>query len=437
MRDAGPSRTAIGVAIHRAVHQTIDAPPIFHDPLAVRIIGAKARAAIAEGRAGRGALASVLRTVLAVRARVAEDTLADAVSAGVRQYVVLGAGLDTFGLRNQDPSLTVFEVDHPNTQAWKRRRIAEEGLIIPPTLRFAAVDFTKDDLAAALHQAGLRRDLPTFFSWLGVVPYLEPQAIRATLETVAAAAGTTGGVVFDFIAPPRRSQLLLRLILWLRGRRVARLGEPFRAPLAPADAERWLRNAGFAEVTTLSSHQLSDRYLRGRQRRLSPLTYVAVARGSTGTLVAKANVLERSEYAHEPSRTSTKGSVVIVVAAAVIEHDGAFLVTRRLEGTHLAGLWEFPGGKIASGESHADGLRREIREELDADVDVGALVYETTHDYAERSMSLHFYRCTLRGSPRPLLGQDMQWVPRSQLRALDFPPADEELIRRLAEPEPR
>lgn len=123
-----------------------------------------------------------------------------------------------------------------------------------------------------------------------------------------------------------------------------------------------------------------------------------------------------------------------VVAAAVIERDGSFLLTRRLEGTHLAGLWEFPGGKIASGESHRHGLAREIREELDADVDVGALVFETRHDYADRTVSLHFYQCTLRGTPRPVLGQQMRWVPRGELRALDFPPADAELIALLGSP---
>jgi mutator protein MutT len=127
---------------------------------------------------------------------------------------------------------------------------------------------------------------------------------------------------------------------------------------------------------------------------------------------------------------------VIVVVAAVIERDGAFLVTRRLEGTHLAGMWEFPGGKIGSGETHAQALVREIREELDADVDVGALLFETQFDYAERRVSLHFYRCTLRGEPKPLLGQEMKWVPRADLRALDFPPADADLIRLLLEPLP-
>ena len=127
---------------------------------------------------------------------------------------------------------------------------------------------------------------------------------------------------------------------------------------------------------------------------------------------------------------------MIVVVAAVIERDGSFLVTRRLEGTHLGGMWEFPGGKIASDETHAQALMREIREELAADVDVGSCLFETQFDYAERRVSLHFYRCTLRGTPRPLLGQEMRWVPRAELSALDFPPADADLIRLLIEPLP-
>jgi 8-oxo-dGTP diphosphatase len=127
----------------------------------------------------------------------------------------------------------------------------------------------------------------------------------------------------------------------------------------------------------------------------------------------------------------------LIVVAAVIEQDDSFLLTRRIEGTHLAGFWEFPGGKIASGETHAEALMREIREELDSGVEVGPLVFETEHEYSDRSISLHFYRCTLHGSPRPLLGQQMRWVSRTELRSLDFPPADEELIRRLTERESR
>jgi 8-oxo-dGTP diphosphatase len=123
---------------------------------------------------------------------------------------------------------------------------------------------------------------------------------------------------------------------------------------------------------------------------------------------------------------------VIAVVAAVIEHDGAFLVTRRQSGVHLAGLWEFPGGKINPGETHEQALRREMREELDADVEVNELVYYTVHGYDDRTVSLYFYRCTLTGEPAPQLGQQMRWVPRAELSTLGFPPADEELITRLA-----
>ena len=121
----------------------------------------------------------------------------------------------------------------------------------------------------------------------------------------------------------------------------------------------------------------------------------------------------------------------ITVVAAVVEEDDAFLVTRRPDGVHLAGLWEFPGGKIDPAESHTDALRREMREELGADVDVLDLVFETTHAYPERTVALYFYRCVLKQRPRPLLGQEMQWIRRSKLSTLGFPPADEELIRLL------
>lgn len=120
-----------------------------------------------------------------------------------------------------------------------------------------------------------------------------------------------------------------------------------------------------------------------------------------------------------------------VVVAAVIENDRRFLVTRRPSGTHLAGLWEFPGGKAHPGETHEDALRREIREELEADVIVGPLVLSTTHTYPEKTVVLNFYACELAGLPRPLLGQEMRWVTRDEMKALGFPAADEDLIRLL------
>lgn len=120
-----------------------------------------------------------------------------------------------------------------------------------------------------------------------------------------------------------------------------------------------------------------------------------------------------------------------VVTAAVVERDGAFLVTRRLKGTHLAGTWEFPGGKCEPGEPLEAGLWREIREELGARCAVGREIFTVTHDYHDRRVELHFYSCTLLDDPVPLLGQEMRWVPRNQLTELHFPPADDELIRKL------
>jgi 8-oxo-dGTP diphosphatase len=123
---------------------------------------------------------------------------------------------------------------------------------------------------------------------------------------------------------------------------------------------------------------------------------------------------------------------MITVVAAVFEEDGRFLVTRRPPGVHLAGLWEFPGGKIAGHESHADALRREIREELAAEIDVRDLLLRVPHHYGDRALELYFYRCRLTTTPRPVLGQEMRWVAGAELPALGFPPADEALVRWLA-----
>lgn len=122
----------------------------------------------------------------------------------------------------------------------------------------------------------------------------------------------------------------------------------------------------------------------------------------------------------------------IVVTAAVIERDGAYLVTRRQRGVHLEGYWEFPGGKCEPGETLEDCLRRELREELGADAHVGAEILTVTHGYDDRDIELHFLACALAGEPAPLLGQEMRWVARAELRTLRFPPADDELIAVLS-----
>ena len=121
----------------------------------------------------------------------------------------------------------------------------------------------------------------------------------------------------------------------------------------------------------------------------------------------------------------------VVVIAAVVQRDDCFLVTRRLEGTHLAGTWEFPGGKLEPGESDAECLARELDEELGVETAIGPLVHATRHTYPGRTVELRFYRCEIAGEPMPMLGQQMQWIPRDELHTLEFPPADAELIRQL------
>ena len=122
----------------------------------------------------------------------------------------------------------------------------------------------------------------------------------------------------------------------------------------------------------------------------------------------------------------------IVVVAAVIERDGAFLLTLRPDGTHLAGHWEFPGGKVHHNETHAEALRREIFEELDAVANVGALVHTVSHAYPDKTVELFFYQCELMGEAKPMMGQQMRWVDRTELGSLPFPDADRDLITTLA-----
>jgi 8-oxo-dGTP diphosphatase len=123
----------------------------------------------------------------------------------------------------------------------------------------------------------------------------------------------------------------------------------------------------------------------------------------------------------------------IVVVAAVIEQDEAFLLTLRQAGTHLADHWEFPGGKVHDGESHAEALRRELVEELDIVAHVDDLVQTVTHAYPEKTVELFFYRCRFEGEPKPMMGQEMRWVPRHELKSLPFPDADLALINLLAD----
>jgi methyltransferase (TIGR00027 family) len=263
-----PSRTAYRVAMLRAAHQLLDAPVVFEDSVALSIVGPERAAELRTDprRFERSVLAPYLRAFLAVRSRVTEETLAMCVAAGVRQYCVLGAGLDTFAYRNPYPptALRVFEVDHPATQAWKRELLQEAGIPVPASLTFVPVDFEGQDLAHELLGAGLVVEEGALFSWLGVTPYLQPEAVRATLQAIADLAGRGGGVVFDYAVPPTSLGPLQQTVFERMADRVKEGGEPWRAFFAPDDLARDLSDLGFQDIEDLSGELLNERYFAGR-----------------------------------------------------------------------------------------------------------------------------------------------------------------------------
>ena len=266
MEDNRPSRTAQGAALHRAAHQLLDNPPVFADPLALKIIGDEAERELRnsqndlypEGRVG-------LRAFIAARSRFSEDTLAEAVKSGVRQYVLLGAGLDTFAYRaaKMFPGLSVFEVDHPATQGWKRQRLAEAGIAVPDALTYAPLNFETETLAHGLARAGFDTNAPAVFAWLGVVPYLTQDAIMATLRFIAGLPkGTT--VIFDYGEPASDRDAAAAAAHKAMAERVAASGEPFRSFFKPEDLIGHVMAAGFSQAEDFDSAKLNPRYFASR-----------------------------------------------------------------------------------------------------------------------------------------------------------------------------
>jgi methyltransferase (TIGR00027 family) len=203
------------------------------------------------------------RAFMAVRSRYVEDQLAAAHARGVRQYVVLGAGLDTFAWRNPFDGLRVFEVDFPATQEWKRKMLGAAGLDAPANLTFVPLDFEHHTLAEGLAEAGLDGRLPAFFGWLGVIPYLTLEAFRTTLETIGQLPAGSG-VGFDYALPPETLSAEGRIAFDALAARVAAAGEPFRLFFTPAELESELRRAGFHRVEQLDYGQINEHYFKER-----------------------------------------------------------------------------------------------------------------------------------------------------------------------------
>lgn len=258
-----PSRTAQGAAMHRAAHQLLDIPPVFADPLAVAVIGAEAAAMLREG-SWEGANGSGLRAFIAARSRLAEDTLKDALGRGVRQYVLLGAGLDTFAYRSGEEGVRVFEIDHPATQAWKRARLAEAGIGIPGHVIFAPVDFETETLAEGLALAQFDFAKPAVFAWLGVTPYLSEETVLSTLHFIASNMQPESAIVFDYAEPRENHEPEQRESFNAMAERVAALGEPFLSFFEPARLAQALQTMGFSRAEDFDTETLNARYFEGR-----------------------------------------------------------------------------------------------------------------------------------------------------------------------------
>ncbi|HEY0556242.1 MAG TPA: class I SAM-dependent methyltransferase [Thermoanaerobaculia bacterium] len=278
MHDDRPSKTAFRVALRRAAHQILDNPKVFTDPLALAIVGAEGETALrVEATRFQTPAGRTLRAFMAVRSRYAEDSLATAFENGIRQYVVLGAGLDTFAYRNPFSDLRVFEVDHPATQAWKRRRLEAGGIAIPTSMTFAPVDFESQTLADGLARAGFDAARPAFFSWLGVVPYLTRSAAMETFRFVGSRPAGSA-IVFDYALPAESLSLVQRLALKALSDRVAAAGEPFRTFFEPSVLMSELRPMGFGSFEDLGTEEINARYFNGRADGLR-------ARGGIGRLM--------------------------------------------------------------------------------------------------------------------------------------------------------
>ena len=253
------SRTAIGAAGHRAAHQVLERGRIFADPLALRILGEDAERALAE--AAENPSRRGLRLRIAVRSRVAEDAAHRAISEGVRQIVVLGAGLDTFAYRlKAETGLRVFEVDHPATQAEKRRRLAAAEIAAPAHLTYAPCDFEGAELSDALTSAGFDPGRRSFFLWLGVVPYLTQAAVFATLGFIAKLPGGAE-VAFDYPNPIESvGDPEARKAFQALADRVAALGETLQTFFVTPDLHEKLRALGFTKIDDLGPLEMAAQF---------------------------------------------------------------------------------------------------------------------------------------------------------------------------------
>jgi methyltransferase (TIGR00027 family) len=292
--------TALVTAYARAYHATHDSPVVFDDALADQMYTPEEHAQFNQNLAGMLSLVApdlaatrpdpatalawsmqlMNEPVTLSRSRYTEDCLEQAARLGARQYVILGAGFDTFAFRRPDllAALQVFELDHPVTQAMKRQRIALAGWHIPPQLHFVATDFTQEDLPAALRRSPYDPEQVSFFSWLGVSFYLPHEAVFATLRAIAGVSPKGSSVVFDYMDTaafdPARADRRVQLMQGI----ARQVGEPMKAGFDPQSLGRELSKLGLTLVENLGPAEIEARYFQGRADRLHAFPHVHFAK---------------------------------------------------------------------------------------------------------------------------------------------------------------
>ncbi len=261
MKPNEPSRTALMVAGQRAAHQVLDHGSILYDPFAIKILREEEKNVLANEHP----LASIGRLFTTARSRIAEDALSGAVERGIRQVVILGAGLDTFALRNPHGArqIRIYEVDHPATQTWKRERLAEAQIALPPWLILVPVDFERDDVGEKLVAAGFQQNSPAFFTWLGVVPYLTQDAIGRTLDYISSIQNSE--VVFDYTEPPEAFSEEMRELLTKRTEQLEKMDERWASRFEPAGIAAILRSHGFSDIEDIDFQEIKSRFGRAVQ----------------------------------------------------------------------------------------------------------------------------------------------------------------------------
>lgn len=266
MRQGEASRTAERVAVERAAHRLIDSPLVLDDPVSIQVIDPEAAARLRahpERHDRRSPITKFTRAMVVVRTRVAEDELARAAARGVTQYVLLGAGFDTFAYRNPLPGIRVFEVDHPATQQVKRARLAAAGIAVPGSVTFIACDFVGDTLPQVLAAGGFDAARPAVIAWLGVVMYLTRHDVLRTLRYIASLPYGTA-LIFDYAVPPSALPWLPRLYYRKVLQKLDAEGEPWLSFFEPAALRADLEGLGFAGLDDLGAADIDARYLSGR-----------------------------------------------------------------------------------------------------------------------------------------------------------------------------